>query len=46
MSALVTSHFSEEHCRERRHDQIIGDSPVLKSVLEKVDAWLRQMPQC
>ena len=40
MSALVTSHFSEEHFRERGHDQIIGDSPVLKSVLERSNAWL------
>src|ERR1700723_1994730 len=37
MSALVTSYFGEEDCRERRRDQIIGDSSVLKSVLEKVE---------
>src|SRR6202161_4319388 len=37
MSALVTSYFREQDCRERGHDQIIGDSPVLKSVLEKVE---------
>jgi formate hydrogenlyase transcriptional activator len=37
MSALVTCYFREEDGRERRRDQIIGESPALKSVLEKVE---------
>src|SRR5579862_1911870 len=37
MAALVTSYFREEDGRERRRDQIIGESAALKSVLEKVE---------
>jgi hypothetical protein len=46
MSALATSYFREECSIDRRRDQIIGESPALKSVLERSNAWLRQMPQC
>jgi transcriptional regulator with GAF, ATPase, and Fis domain len=37
MSALMTCDFREADGRERRRDQIIGESPALKSVLEMVE---------
>jgi formate hydrogenlyase transcriptional activator len=36
MSSLATSHCREESGSDRRRDQIIGESPAIKSVLEKV----------
>ena len=37
MSGLVTCRFRDEDGGERRCDQIIGESPALKSVLEEVE---------
>lgn len=37
MSALTTSYFREERSGDLRRDQIIGESPALKSVLDKVE---------
>ncbi len=37
MSALATSYFKDECSIDRRRDQIIGESPALKSVLGCVD---------
>jgi formate hydrogenlyase transcriptional activator len=37
VSALVTCRFRDEDGAERRRDQIVGESPALKSVLEKVE---------
>jgi transcriptional regulator with GAF, ATPase, and Fis domain len=37
MSALATPYFREECGRDRRRIQIIGESPAIKSVLDKVE---------
>src|SRR5580704_2562443 len=37
MSALATSYFREEYGGDCRRDQIIGESPAIKSVLDKVE---------
>jgi formate hydrogenlyase transcriptional activator len=37
VSALATCHFRDEDGGERTRDQIIGESPALKSVLEEVE---------
>ena len=37
MSALATPYFREDYGSDRRRDQIIGESPAIRSVLDKVE---------
>ncbi len=37
MSAFATSYFREDYGSDRRRDQIIGESPAIRSVLDKVE---------
>src|SRR5580692_5319460 len=37
MSALATRYFREDFGSDRRRDQIIGESPAIRSVLDKVE---------
>ena len=37
MSALATPYFREDFGSDRRRDQIIGESPAIRSVLDKVE---------